>query len=87
VSDLGKQLRLGRIFHPASHNTMVVPVDQGIEDAGFHQLATESANRIFADLIDGGRMRFLPAVAWPPPPLRPSPAAPGGSHGSPAAPD
>lgn len=59
MSDLGKQLRLGRIFNPASQNTMVVPVDQGIEDAAFHQLATDSANRIFADLIDGGADAFL----------------------------
>jgi DhnA family fructose-bisphosphate aldolase class Ia len=59
VSDLGKQLRLGRIFDPTSQNTMVVPVDQGIEDASFHQLATDSANRIFADLIDGGANAFL----------------------------
>jgi DhnA family fructose-bisphosphate aldolase class Ia len=59
VSDLGKQLRLGRIFDPASGNSMVVPVDQGVEDPGFHQLATESANRIFADLIEAGADAFL----------------------------
>jgi DhnA family fructose-bisphosphate aldolase class Ia len=59
VSDLGKQLRLGRIFNSASGNTMVVPVDQAIEDPSFHQLATDSANRIFADLIEGGADAFL----------------------------
>ena len=59
MSDLGKQLRLGRIFDPVSGNSMVVPVDQGIEDASFHQLATDNANRIFADLIDGGANAFL----------------------------
>jgi fructose-bisphosphate aldolase/2-amino-3,7-dideoxy-D-threo-hept-6-ulosonate synthase len=59
VSDLGKQLRLGRIFDPVSGNTMVVPVDQSIEEARFHQLETENAHRIFGDLIDGGANAFL----------------------------
>jgi DhnA family fructose-bisphosphate aldolase class Ia len=59
MSDLGKQLRLGRIFDPVSGNSMVVPVDQGIEDPSFHQLASDRANQIFAGLIEGGANAFL----------------------------
>jgi fructose-bisphosphate aldolase / 2-amino-3,7-dideoxy-D-threo-hept-6-ulosonate synthase len=57
TTSMGKTLRLGRLFDPASHTSMILPMDHGVEEAGYAEL--ERPTELVADLADAGVNAFL----------------------------
>jgi fructose-bisphosphate aldolase/2-amino-3,7-dideoxy-D-threo-hept-6-ulosonate synthase len=57
TTSMGKTLRLGRLFDPASNTSIILPMDHGIEEAGYAEL--ERPTELIASLAEAGVNAFL----------------------------
>jgi fructose-bisphosphate aldolase / 2-amino-3,7-dideoxy-D-threo-hept-6-ulosonate synthase len=57
TTSMGKTIRLGRLFDTASQTSMILPMDHGIEEAGYAELERPAA--LVASLAEAGVDAFL----------------------------